>query len=207
MTPPVDELAQEQHASPPRRSRSLQLVGSIVGGLVVIALATLLLTRITTANTQAHNVPAGAQGMSLVGKAAPDVALIVWQGGAAGGQVSLASLRGHPVVLNFWEASCDPCKAEAPLLEQAAKTYQAQGVDFVGVALYTSQSDGLTFLRQHGLTYLSGAATTNQTVVDYGLIGVPDTYFISSSGVIVDQSVGQIAQLKLIEGIQRALKG
>ncbi len=207
MATPVDERMQPPRSPMPGRSRSLQLIGSIAAGLVVIALATLLLSRVSTANTQAHNVPKGAQGISLVGKAAPDVAIIVWQGGSLGGQVSLASLRGHPVVLNFWEATCDPCKVEAPLLEQAAKTYQAQGVDFIGVALYTSQADGLTFLRQHGLTYLSGATTTNQTVVDYSLIGVPDTYFIDSAGVIVDQSVGQIAQPKLAEGIQRALKG
>ena len=207
MATPVDELAQQPQAPTPRRSRSLQLAGTLVAGLIVIALATLLLSRISTANTQAHNVPAGAKGISLVGKVAPDVAITVWQGGAVGGQTSLASLRGHAVVLNFWEASCDPCKAEAPLLEQAARAYQAQGVDFIGVALYTSQADGQAFLKQQRLTYLAGVVTTNQTVVDYSLIGVPDTYFISKSGVIVDQNVGQIGQSELTAGIQRALKG
>lgn len=207
MATPVDELAQTPQTPAPRHARSLELVGWLTGGLVVIVLATLLLNRISIANTQTHNVPKGATGISLVGKSAPDVTFTVWSGGGQGQQVSLTSLRGHPVVLNFWEASCDPCKAEAPLLEQAAKTYQAQGVTVVGVALYTTQADGLAFLKQQGLTYLAGVTTTNQTVVDYSLIGVPDTYFISSSGVIVDQNVGQISQSKLTEGIQRALRG
>ncbi len=205
MATPVEEVGPVAGPSAPRRTRSLELVGSIAAGLLVIALATLLLNRISTATTQAHNVPKGAMGISLVGKAAPDVTFSAWTV-TPGRQVSLTSLRGHAVVLNFWEASCDPCKAEAPLFAQANKTYQAQGVIFVGVALYTSEADGETFLRQHGLAYLAGAATTNQTVVDYSLVGVPDTYFINSDGQIVDQNVGQISQQKLTEGITRALK-
>lgn len=204
MATPVEAANQQAGSPTPPRSRGLRAIGSIAAGLVVIALATLLLSRISVANTQAHNVPPSAKGISLVGKAAPDVTFSAWTV-SPGQRVSLASLRGHAVVLNFWEASCDPCAAEAPLLARAANVYQSRGVVFVGVALYTSQADGVTFLRQHGLTYLTGATTTNQTVVDYSLIGVPDTYFINSAGVIVDQNVGQISQQKLTEGILKAL--
>lgn len=204
MATPVEDMSQQAAPPPAPKGRLPQTLGAIAAGLVVIALATLLLNRISTANTQAHNVPPAAKGISLVGKAAPDVTFSAWTL-TPGKNVSLASLRGRPVVLNFWESSCDPCVAEAPLFAQAARTYQSKGVVFVGVALYTSQADGMTFLRQHGVTYLTGAATTNQTVVDYSLIGVPDTYFINSAGVIVDQNVGQISQQKLTEGILKAL--
>lgn len=191
---------------PPRqRARSLQVVGALAAGLVVILLATLLLSRITTANTQAHNVPRGATGISLVGRTAPDIAFTAWTQ-HPGQQMTLSSLRGHPVVLNFWEASCYPCQLEASLFQQANATYQAKGVVFVGVALYTSQADGDTFIKQYDVAYLAGVTTTNQTVVDYSLIGVPDTYFINSAGQIVDQNVGQITQQKLTAGIQAALK-
>lgn len=182
---------------------------------MVIVLATLLLSRISTAANQvkvatskaqnaAHTVPQGAMGISLIGRTAPDVAFSAWTV-KPGQQVSLASLRGHPVVLNFWESTCYPCQLEAPLFAQANETYATKGVIFVGVALYTSQADGVKFLKQEGLTYLAGGATTNQTVVDYSLIGVPDTYFINSAGQIVDQNVGQITQQKLTEGITKAL--
>lgn len=211
MATPVEEAGPPTGSPTPQRSRSLELVGSIVVGLVVIALATLLLSRINMAATQvhvattkAHNVPQGAMGISLVGRTAPDVAFTAWTS-KPGQQVSLASLRGHPVVLNFWESTCYPCQLEAPLFVQANKAYAAKGVIFVGVALYTSQADGVAFLKQENLTYLAGGATTNQTVVDYSLIGVPDTYFINSAGQIVDQTVGQITQQKLTEGIAKAL--
>ena len=221
MATPTEEVGQPKGSrepqQAPQRAQSLQLVGSIAAGLVVIALAMLLISRISLATSQAHNaqvqrtadqahtVPQGALGISLVGHPAPDVTFNAWTG-QPGQQVSLSSLRGHPVVLNIWEATCYPCTLEAPLFVQANKTYQAQGVIFVGVALYTSQSDGEAFLKQHGLTYLAGGATTSQTVVDYSIIGVPDTYFINSAGQIVDQKVGQISQQELTEGIQAAMK-
>jgi cytochrome c biogenesis protein CcmG/thiol:disulfide interchange protein DsbE len=199
-TPPTPPTPQT-----PQRARSLRVVGAIGAGLVVILLAILLLSRISTANTQAHSVPPGTMGISLVGRTAPNITFTAWTE-HPGQQMTLASLRGHPVVLNFWEGSCYPCQLEAPLFKQANAAYQARGVIFLGVALYTTQADGDAFIKQHDVTYLAGVTTTNQTVVDYSLIGVPDTYFINSAGQIVDQNVGQITQQKLTAGIQTAMK-
>jgi cytochrome c biogenesis protein CcmG/thiol:disulfide interchange protein DsbE len=193
-----------------------ELAAYIVGGLVVILLAVLLMERISVAATQvkvatsqaqnaAHTVPPGALGISLVGRSAPDVTFTAWTV-KDGQQVSLKSLRGHPVILNFWDSTCYPCQLEAPLFVQANKTYAAKGVIFVGVSFHTSKSDGLAFLRQHGLTYLAGGTTDTQILVSYSLIGEPDTYFINSAGKIVDQNVGQITQQKMAEGIAQALK-
>ncbi|HEU5344951.1 MAG TPA: TlpA disulfide reductase family protein [Ktedonobacterales bacterium] len=207
---PADGAQPERQPTPPtpqtpQRARSLRVVGAIGAGLVVILLAILLLSRISTANTQAHSVPPGTMGISLVGRTAPNITFTAWTE-HPGQQMTLASLRGHPVVLNFWEGSCYPCQLEAPLFKQANAAYQARGVIFLGVALYTTQADGDAFIKQHDVTYLAGVTTTNQTVVDYSLIGVPDTYFINSAGQIVDQNVGQITQQKLTAGIQTAMK-
>lgn len=212
MATPPQELERPEPASTPRGPSAMHVAGWLAAGLVVIMLAALLFSRISAATsaTQAATRPAGKasaslSGISLVGKVAPDVALQAWTG-RTGQRVSLSSLRGHPVVLNFWEASCVPCAAEAPLLAQAQQTYGAQQVQFVGAALYTSQSDGQSFLTQHHLSYLAGGVTSNQPVVDYALIGVPDTYFINSNGVIVAQVVGQLSRQSLDAGIQKALR-
>ena len=62
------------------------------------------------------------------------------------GTLDLASLRGKPVVLNFWASWCVPCKGEAPTLEQAWQQYRAQGVVFVGVDYHDVTSDARAFL-------------------------------------------------------------
>ncbi len=178
-----------------------RIAGIAVTFVVVIVLGALLVSRIINANQTVKQAPK-VTTPTLVGAVAPNLTLTAWQGAPVGKAVTLASLRGHPIVLNVWEASCIPCQAEAPLLASAYSQYAPKGVVFVGVALETSQADGLAFLQQHHLTYLAGLAPTSQTAVDYRLIGVPDTFFINSQGVVVYEVVGVLDQQKLDTGLK-----
>src|SRR2546421_1080162 len=121
----------------------------------------------------------GAQGLALAGVAGL-LALLVWrvlhqnrntaarqvahgQTGPApaftlprlsgGGKVSLASLRGKGIVINFWASWCAPCKAEAPLLERAWRQYRSRGLVVVGIDSNDVSSDARAFVSKHGLTY------------------------------------------------------
>ncbi len=198
------ESHRQAHAdgAPLSRAELFRLAWMLASIALLIGLGALLLSRIINANQQVTHAPK-ITTPTMVGASAPNVTLTIWSGGAAGQSLALASLRGHPVVLNVWESSCIPCQAEAPLLEAAYGAYRQKGVAFVGAALETSQSDGLAFLQQHQLTYIAGLAPTNQTVVDYRIIGVPDTYFINRQGVIVYAVVGQLDQQKLTDGLAK----
>ncbi len=198
------ESHRQTHAdgAPLSRAELFRLAWMLASIALLIGLGALLLSRILDANQQVRQAPK-ITTPTMVGASAPNVTLTIWSGGTAGQSLALASLRGRPVVLNVWESSCIPCQAEAPLLEAAYNAYSQKGVAFVGLALETSQSDGLAFLQQHHLTYLAGLAPTNQTVVDYRIIGVPDTYFINRQGVIVYAVVGQLDQQMLDEGLAK----
>lgn len=187
--------------APSPKSPAPRLAGALVAAGVLIALVALLVSRIASANQTVKQAPK-LTTPTLVGAAAPDLTLTVWSGGTVGQTVTLASMRGHPVVLNIWEASCTPCQTEAPMLEAAYTRYQPEGVRFVGVAIETSQADGASFLQRWHLTYLAGPAPTNQTVVDYRVVGVPDTYFINSQGVVVYEVIGVLDQQKLDTGLK-----
>jgi cytochrome c biogenesis protein CcmG, thiol:disulfide interchange protein DsbE len=124
------------------------------------------------------------------------------------GSIDLASLRGKPVVLNFFASWCEPCKAESKVLEQASRQY-ADRVVFLGVDYHDVTSDGRKFLRAHDITYPTVQDGSGKVGDLYGLTGVPETYFIDAQGRLVGSHIeGTVAhqQNAFFDGIKAALK-
>ena len=116
------------------------------------------------------------------------------------GKLSLAALRGRPVVINFWASWCIPCKAEAPLLAASARAHAGKVV-FVGIDVQDLRSDGRGFLRTYKVNYVSLRDTSNSTYDAYGLTGVPETYYLDESGRAVAHTPGQVTAEDLNAGI------
>jgi cytochrome c biogenesis protein CcmG, thiol:disulfide interchange protein DsbE len=101
------------------------------------------------------------------------------------GKLSLAAYRGRPVVLNFWASWCVPCKEEAPLLEEVWRNHRDQGLVVLGVDINDLRGDARRFARQNRMSYPLGFDGMGETSTDYGLTGVPETFFIARSGKLV----------------------
>jgi cytochrome c biogenesis protein CcmG/thiol:disulfide interchange protein DsbE len=101
------------------------------------------------------------------------------------GKLSLAAYHGRPVVLNFWASWCVPCKEEAPLLEEVWRKHRGDGLVVVGVDINDLRGDARRFARQNRMSYPLGFDGLGETSTDYGLTGVPETFFVARSGRLV----------------------
>ena len=108
------------------------------------------------------------------------------------GTLTLSSLRGKPVVLNFWASWCNPCKEETPLLERGWKRWRGKGVVFVGLDAKDFRGDARAFVRRFGVTYPTVYDGKGSMVGRYGVTGFPETFFIDANGRVVYRIAGPV---------------
>jgi cytochrome c biogenesis protein CcmG, thiol:disulfide interchange protein DsbE len=104
------------------------------------------------------------------------------------GTLSLAALRGHPVILNFWASWCAPCRDESSVLESTYKRYRKRGLIVIGVDYQDLAGDARAFARKHGMTYPL-VRYTQHLVTVYGVTGVPETFFVDRHGKLVGDHI------------------
>jgi len=140
----------------------------------------------------------------LVQKQAPAFRVTVYDGG----ELSLGSLKGKPVVLNFWASWCYPaCYEEAPLLEAVWRKYKEQGLMVVGVDIQDKEANAREFMRRFDFTFPNAPDPGSKVAIDYGVYGVPETFFIDRQGRIAYKHVGAVTPALMEEQIQTLLKG
>lgn len=138
----------------------------------------------------------------LVGRPAPNFSLSLLEGGS----LNLEALSGKVVVINFWASWCYPaCWNEAPRLEAAWRRYRERGVVLVGIVYQDSEANAREFIARHGKTYPSGIDPGSRIAIDYGVYGVPETFFIDRSGRIRRKHVGEIDEETLRTTIESLL--
>jgi cytochrome c biogenesis protein CcmG/thiol:disulfide interchange protein DsbE len=121
--------------------------------------------------------------------------------------LGLSELRGHAVVLNFWASWCPPCRTEAPRLERAWRQARRRGVAFLGLDMQDVSSDARDFLDEFEISYPNVRDPGNDVALDWGLTGLPETFFLRRDGRIVGRVIGAISSDQLRRGLAAALAG
>jgi cytochrome c biogenesis protein CcmG/thiol:disulfide interchange protein DsbE len=139
----------------------------------------------------------------LIGRLAAPFTLV----GFDGKPVSLAEMRGKIVVLNFWASWCFPaCYEEAPVLERNWRAYRDRGVMVVGIDIQDTEEAARKFIAQFGLSFPNAPDPGGKVSVDYGVYGVPETFFIDRSGRIRKKHVGAVTEEVFRSEVERLLK-
>jgi thiol-disulfide isomerase/thioredoxin len=122
------------------------------------------------------------------GKTVPGITGMTLDGTA----FDLASLRGHPLLINFWGPSCIPCREETPLLATLAARHAADGFVIVGVLADDPVEPARQFAAQYGATW--------PTVIDpgailkaaYHVVGRPQSFYVDRNGIYRDLQIGPV---------------
>lgn len=165
-----------------------QLVRRAGMGLLVALLSVLLLGAISVRLGSGDTVPE----TPMIGRSAALFDLKTLDGV----RVSLAGLRGSPVVVNFWASWCIPCRQEAPLLEDLATNAPA-GLRVVGIIYQDSPDNAQAFLTEFGVSYPTVLDPDGRAAIDYGVLGIPETFFVDRAGIIRAHQVGALSAADL----------
>ncbi len=79
---------------------------------------------------------------------------------------------------------------------------KGQGVIFLGVDFGDTRKDGMAFLQHYGITYPNGSDSQSATSIDYGVTGVPETFFLDRRGVVVQKVTGELTKQSLVSALQ-----
>ena len=114
------------------------------------------------------------------GQRAPDFALST----LSGARMSLASLRGKVVVIDFWAQWCEPCKKELPQLDKLAKEFAGKSVVILAVNLDKSKDNAQRLAQQLGLSLPVLLDPAGSVAATYDLPKMPTSFLVDKKGIV-----------------------
>jgi cytochrome c biogenesis protein CcmG/thiol:disulfide interchange protein DsbE len=180
-----------EEAATPSTSRK----GAIIALVVVVALlAIVLIVALAPKGKPVGGVlPADPKGYT-----APEVILPRLDGT---GQLSLADLKGKPVVVNFWASWCTTCKEEAATLVAAEKKWRDKGVVFLGIDSVDKDEAARAYEKEFGVEYASVVDPEGKTAAQWYVTAYPESFFIDKDGRIVSAVRNGVDETTLDEQI------
>lgn len=141
----------------------------------------------------------------MVGKPAPTFTLPVAANGEPGARMSVADLKGRPVILDFWASWCGPCGIVAPVLDRLSRRYEKQGLVVLGVNGSDTSEVIKAYATRKGLSYPTVVDPQGAVSMSYGVDKLPSLVIIDKEGNVLGFLEGIVDEAALSEIITAAL--
>jgi thiol-disulfide isomerase/thioredoxin len=130
-------------------------------------------------------------------KTAPDFTIPSIEDGK---EITLSSLRGKYLLVDFWASWCRPCRAENPNVKAAYKKYKSKGFEVLSVSVDRDTAAWKSAVNTDGMTWIQGHDTNNISYSLYGVMSIPTTLLLDKDGVIIEKNLrGAALEEKLKE--------
>jgi len=123
-----------------------------------------------------------------------------------GKPVSLASLRGKYVLIDFWASWCGPCRMEYPYLLKAYSKFKDKNFEIIGVSLDDKELAWVKSIKDNGFPWLQVCdlkGFKNEVALAYGIAAIPQSFLIDPNGIIIAKN---LRGNNLIEKLNEVIK-
>lgn len=185
-----------EQVTPERGSRMVWVV--IAAGLVFVVIAVIFAGRFGT--------DPGISSSPLIGEQAPNSQIALMDGS---GTIAVDDFAGDIRVVNYWASWCLGCRTEHGALTQAADDYADSGVTFIAINYQDSPSNAKGFLDELGTSPVTVYTVDegSRTAFEWGVLGLPETFFVDRAGVVVGKVSGPVSYGLLSQTIDQIILG
>ena len=141
--------------------------------------------------------PLGAVDPGFTTASTFELPLLDPRGASSPGTFALGEYRDRPVFVYFWASWCTPCKSEAPLIQRLWPEFEALGYTFVGVNIQDQEQDARRFIEEHGLTFPQVRDREGAVYLDYGVYGLPESFFLKPGLLVHEKYLGEFDETVL----------